>query len=191
MWYSPFDPNIESCTQTDTYPMETQIWTLTWGKQLNCFLIQVYWNQWRTEHASVTESAVSTLFCTFCARTGAGRICILSYRRVPYQARNLGTSHASHDVSFHSMHKMMCLAVCRRSLIDCIAVMKENLLPSKTCTFWCEVYLDLPVYLVSLWCVYQFLRSCTLQTVGRLTYRKWRRREQCEPKMDIQASCDV
>jgi hypothetical protein len=104
-----------------------------------------------------------------------------------YQARILGTSDASHDVSFHSMHKMMCLAVCRRSLIDFTAVMKENLLRTKTCAFWCEVYLDLPAYLVSLCCAYQFLR----QTVGWLTYRKWWRREQCEPKMDIQASCDV
>jgi len=47
-------------------------------------------------------------------------------------------SDASHDVSFHSMHKIMCLAVCRRSLIDFIAVMKENLLRSGTCTYCCE-----------------------------------------------------
>jgi hypothetical protein len=104
----------------------SQFWALTRGKQLNCFLIRVCWNQWHTERTSVTETAVSDLFCTFCARTGAGRICILSYRRVPYQARSLGTSDASHDVSFHSMHKIMCLAVCRRSLIEFIAVMKES-----------------------------------------------------------------
>jgi hypothetical protein len=84
----------------------SQFWALTWGKQLNCFLIPVCWNQWHTELASVTETAVSNLFCTFCARTGSGRICILSYRRVPYQARSLGTSDASHDVSFHSMYKI-------------------------------------------------------------------------------------
>ena len=124
-------------------------------------------------------------FWTFCARTEAGRICILSCRHVPYQARSLSTSDTSHDVSFHSMHKIMCLVVCRRSLIDIIAVMKENLLRFRTWAFWCEVYFDLAAYSVSLWFACQFLTSCTLQTLCWLRRRKWWRREQCEPKMDL------
>ena len=186
MWCSPFDPNIGSCSQTDTCPMETlanlssdvrkatQLWSYSGLlKSVTHWTCFSYW------------ICSENFFWTFCARTEAGRICILSCRHVPYQARSLSTSDTSHDVSFHSMHKIMCLVVCRRSLIDFIAVMKENLLRFRTWAFWCEVYLDLAAYSVSLWFACQFLTSCTLQTLCWLRRRKWWRREQCEPKMDL------